>query len=83
METRETGTSSMPAAAYVMANGHPLSRLEEEGSGHFKMFFDDREGNVAPLMVQYFNGDAVSACAFYKSLCNLRVAINRTKTVQR
>ena len=69
----------MPAAAFAMANGHQLSRLVEIGQDHFKIFFDDPTGEVSRLIVQYFNGEQVSACVFYRSLCNLRGTINRAK----
>ena len=75
----ETSTTSMAAAAYAMAKGQKLPRLEQDGNDHFKMFFDDPTGEVSRLIVEYFNEEPISGCVFYRSLCNLRGAMNRAK----
>jgi hypothetical protein len=73
-------TTSMPAAAFVVAHGLARPVLEEMSPGRFRFVFaDDRDGKISRLIVAYFNGELVSACEFYKALQNLRAFVNVTK----
>jgi len=77
-----TSTTSLPAAAFAMAHGNPLPRLQAYATDktRFAFFWDnDPDGEIAALIRDYFIGENVSGRDFFRSLQDIRGAINRTK----
>ena len=59
MSTTSVYTTSIPAAAFVVASGCAQPRLESIAPGHFNMHF--AEANAGELLASYFSGGAVPA----------------------
>jgi hypothetical protein len=73
-------TSSMPAAAFAVARGAELPRVEPTADPQrFQLSFVDRDGDVTRAIADYFGGDSVPARDFYRALQDIRFTINRAK----
>jgi hypothetical protein len=80
MERSTTNTTSLPAAAFAVAHGVKLPRLEPIGPDRFQFSFDDdAEGIVPDRIHDYFSGASVSGREFFRALSDIRGAIRRTK----
>ena len=78
----ETSTTSLPAAAFAMAHGSPLPRLVPSNTAgtHFGFVWDnDPDGEIGFLFKDYFKGESISGRDFFRTLQDLRGAINCTK----
>jgi hypothetical protein len=72
-------TTSLPAAAFAVAQGCARPILEQLSPGRFKFVFqNDQDGNISRLIVGYFNGEPTSAHEFYRALQSLRAVVNVT-----
>jgi hypothetical protein len=70
-------TTSLPAAAFVVAHGCSRPALEQLSPGRFKFVFEnDQDGNISRLIVAYFNGEPVPGSEFYRALQSLRAVVN-------
>ncbi len=77
-----TSTTSLPAAAFAVAHGNPLPRLEAIGTdrSRFEFFFDnDPDGEISCLIRDYFKGEPAPGREFFRAVQDLRFAINRIK----
>lgn len=73
-------TRSMPAAAFAVARGASLPRVEPtDDPRHFELIFSDHNGTVASAVEDFFRGNAVAARDFYRALQDIRFHINRAK----
>ena len=73
-------TTSMPAAAFLIAKGASLPRVEPTSDPrHFELLFADPDGIIGQTIAEYFRGDVAPARDFYRSLQDLRFHINRAK----
>lgn len=70
-----TKTTSMPAAAFVVAHGWPMPEFEQTSPGRFTFVFR----NATKLLQGYFSGETVAARDFYRALQEIRFAVNRAK----
>jgi hypothetical protein len=79
METgKTTKTMSLPGAAFVMAHGYHLPQIELN-KGRFDFCWPDPDGKVDQLLSEYRDGDSTVARDYYRSLQDIRFAINRAK----
>ena len=77
-----TSTTSLPAAAFAVAHGNRLPRLEPIGSdqSRFEFFFDsDPDGEISRLIRDYFNGESAPGLNFFRALQDLRFTVNRAR----
>ena len=69
----------MPAAAFAVARGAELPRVEPTaGPQHFHLCFD-QNGVVTRAINDYFRGASVSGRDFYRALQDIHFTINRAK----
>lgn len=71
-------TMSLPGAAFVVAHGVKMPRVED-AMGRSKFVFED-DPRVQRLLEDYRDGESVSGRDYYRALQDIRVAINRTKS---
>jgi hypothetical protein len=80
MDSSTTNTTSLPAAAFAVAQGSPLPRLGSIGPDLFEFFFDgDLNGEASKRIHDYFAGADVSGREFYRALADIRGTMRRTK----
>jgi hypothetical protein len=75
----EFRTMSLPGAAFLVASGFQLLRVEVASGLRFEFVFPDPSGEVEKTLDGYFSGASVPARDFYRSLQDVRFAVNRAK----
>jgi hypothetical protein len=73
----EFRTSQLQVAAFLVASGAQLFRVEKVGPRAVEFIFQDKDGSTAALAVRFFEHAKCEAFAFMRALTGLRYQIDK------